>query len=538
MIMRMWKAADFASPRPFSARAAAALVLCLLFMLLAGGASAQQWTWQLAPERYQEMTMFERNQYDKAVELFRQNVFKGAATEFEKFQTQFPDSKILPHILFMRAYSLHQNKTRGEAIKLYDEVMDYFGDKVDDATPALYFMGVAHIENGDIKQGLKCMQEIVDDPDYSKHPLAAGALKAVGDNCWRNKEREKAVTFWKRATAGDFWKTNPNDANAALNSAIGYYILNKDYAGYEAWRIPADKAEDIPTHYWVAEQAWNVAWNNFAGDWGGEYTFAKQKQKAEAMKAFWDWFKKQRQWYEKQDPKNGTWIFYDHAIYFLTHRYGEKEEQGKLIDEAVAYSKRLEDKADGNNKLAWICERLRDAGLYERLMLVADQIPDRALAEYKKYEGYARQRDFEKAIARLTDIEAMNNDKWKLTAQSQRAWCYTEMGKFDEAIKLYQLINQPPGTLWSIQDCYKRWGKLDETIRTLTEIENSFPDQAANAAWHKAAYLNEAGEREKAIAQARRIMKVYPKSDASSKAHQLLESLGIKTGGGVVDDGD
>jgi len=124
-----------------------------LLSCLPVAAAQQQWTWELAPARYQEMSMFERGQYDKAVELLKAGAFKGAATEFEKFQTQFTGSKFISHVLFMRAYCMHQNKTRGEAIKLYNEVMDFFGQNVDDAAPALYFMGLANIENGDIKEG-------------------------------------------------------------------------------------------------------------------------------------------------------------------------------------------------------------------------------------------------------------------------------------------------------------------------------------------------------------------------------------------------
>lgn len=507
----------------------AALLACLFLSCVT--VVAKDWTWVLSPERYQEMSMFERAQYDKAVELLKKNAFKAAATEFEKFQTQFSESTFLPHILFMRAYCLHSDKTRNEAIKLYNEVMDYFGQSVDDAAPALYFMGVAHIENGDIKEGLKCMQEMVDDKDYSKHPLAAGALCALADNCWRNKEREKAVKYWQQAAG--FWESNQTDANKGIAGATAYYIKTKNYKGYEGWLVNPTNAENPKDRQWQAANAWNVAWNGFSNDFGGEYTTFNQKEKAEAMKAFWTWFKVQRQWYEKnKDP----WGFYSASIYFLTQRWGEKEERDKLTEEALVYIKSLPDKADADKKIAWICDRLYEAGAPDRSIYVADQISDRPAAEYKKYEVYAGQKAWEKALARLKDIEAMPNDKWKMAAMSERARLYKDvLARYEEAIKLYQLINKPPETLWSIQDAYKRQGKLNEALQQLTEIENSFPDQAAQAAWYKAAYLDEAGDKEKAIAQGRRIMKVYPKSDASSKAHDLLQKLGVKTGGGVAD---
>jgi tetratricopeptide (TPR) repeat protein len=79
-------------------------------------------------------------------------------------------------------------------------------------------------------------------------------------------------------------------------------------------------------------------------------------------------------------------------------------------------------------------------------------------------------------------------------------------------------------------------GKLKEALGTLTELENMFPDEAARAAWTKATYYKEAGDRPRAIAQARRVLKVYPKAPESSHAHQMLEEFGIATGGGVVDE--
>ncbi len=515
-------------------RLSSSAVLAWMLLSCPPAAAQQPWTWELPPGRYQEMSMFERGQYDKAAELMKAGSFKAAATEFEKFQTQFAGSKFLSHILFMRAYCMHQNKTRGEAVKLYNEVMDFFGQNVDDAAPALYFMGVAKIENGDVKEGLKCMQEMIDDADYSRHPLVAGAYRVLGDNCWRNKERDKAVKYWR--LAAEFGQKNQHEAEEARNSATAYYVKTKNYSGYEAWLVNPKNADDVKYRRWVAENAWNIAWKGFEGDWNGEYTVYNQKEKGGAMTAFWTWFKTQRQWYEKS---GAPWTFYDRSISFLSSRSGNKEERDGFVEEALAYIRKLEDKADANSKLAWISDKLRDGKVFDRAIYIADQISDRPYAEYKKYEVYGRQNDWEKAVARLKEIEAMPNDKWRMQAMNERARLYREvLGKYDEAIKLYQLINQPPGTLWGIQECYKRWGKLDESLQQLSEIENSFPDQAPLAAWRKAAYLDEAGQRDRAIAQARRIMKVYPKTDASSKAHQLLEKLGVKTGGGVSDGGD
>jgi outer membrane protein assembly factor BamD (BamD/ComL family) len=134
------------------------VVLLLLLSALAVPASAASWTWQLSPERYKKLDQFERAQYDKAAALLTAQNYGVAATEFEKFKVQFADSPHMSYALFMRGYCLLQGKQRNTAVKVFQEVLDYFADNVDDAAPAMYFMGVAHLENGDTRKGLQSMK--------------------------------------------------------------------------------------------------------------------------------------------------------------------------------------------------------------------------------------------------------------------------------------------------------------------------------------------------------------------------------------------
>ena len=107
--------------------------------------------------------------------------------------------------------------------------------------------------------------------------------------------------------------------------------------------------------------------------------------------------------------------------------------------------------------------------------------------------------------------------------------------QYDSAIKLYQQISRPPATLWAIQEAYYRWGKLKESLATLSEIKAMFSDDAPRAAWQKATYLIQANDKKAAVAQAQRIMKMYPKSQESAAAHRWLEDNGVPSGGGVSD---
>ena len=199
-------------------------------------ASAVAFTWQLPAARYQGLNQFERRQYDKAAALVEKQDYKTAAGEFEKFQAEFPDSSMLSYTLFMRGYCLDKSNNRNTAIKVYQEVIDYFPEKVEDYAAALYHVGVAHLDNGDTLKGVKALQTLADDPRYKDHPLTAGAIRRLGDYYWSRRQYEAAVKCWKQVVA-DYSGKNDEEVNLAANSAISWYIKNRDYAGYEAWML-------------------------------------------------------------------------------------------------------------------------------------------------------------------------------------------------------------------------------------------------------------------------------------------------------------
>jgi tetratricopeptide (TPR) repeat protein len=203
----------------------------------------------------------------------------------------------------------------------------------------------------------------------------------------------------------------------------------------------------------------------------------------------------------------------------------------------VGIVKKLQDKADANAKYAWMVDRLREGNDVLRARYIVGLITEPPLALYKDSELLNHEQKHKEAVARLEEIEKMNIPQWTLTAQERKAWVYKDcLANYEAAIKIYRQINRPPGTLWSIQECFIRWGKLDDAITTLSEIENSFPEEAAKAAWQKAHYFHQASQGKKAIAQARKILKAYKTSPEASKAHQLLEGYGVATGGGVFEE--
>jgi tetratricopeptide (TPR) repeat protein len=105
--------------------------------------------------------------------------------------------------------------------------------------------------------------------------------------------------------------------------------------------------------------------------------------------------------------------------------------------------------------------------------------------------------------------------------------------QFAKAIPAYQMCENPPNNLWRIADCYENLGKRDQAIDQLREVENFFKAFNSEAALRIAHVYGRAGQRELCIAALRAVLKKYPKSGQSSSAHEELEKLGVRIGGGV-----
>jgi tetratricopeptide (TPR) repeat protein len=105
--------------------------------------------------------------------------------------------------------------------------------------------------------------------------------------------------------------------------------------------------------------------------------------------------------------------------------------------------------------------------------------------------------------------------------------------QYAKAAPCYQQANNPPATLFKTAECYALMGKVDSAVATLREVENFFVKDAPRAAMTIAYLYQKAELNDKYVAALRALIKKYPGSPESSAAHQALEKLGLKTGGGV-----
>ena len=167
--------------RQGASRAALGLGLVLGLSLLAPSlrGQANNWSWVLPTEIYQNLDFSERAGIDRARQAYQRAeeaerrrtavndlipLYRGAAAEWKKFQLQYEltaSPTISAYVLFMQGMSLQGARDRNTAIKAYTELLDYFLDERWISTAAHYQIGQAHFDNGDLRKAQSVFLELI-----------------------------------------------------------------------------------------------------------------------------------------------------------------------------------------------------------------------------------------------------------------------------------------------------------------------------------------------------------------------------------------
>ena len=200
-----------------------ALSLCVL--IAAPLAVGQEVTYPA--EDMKQLDAFESHMLMNADKFFGKKDYRRAGAEFDSFLLEFPKSRAAAYALLRKARSLHLDNKRFEALKVYEEVLDYFPDGVRYAAAALYYHGLCHQQNGDVEEALKSWIELADDVEYSRHWLAAPALKALAENSEKQGKHDFAAKYYDLVAVNFRGVSGGKTACQALEKAIYYYVRHQ-----------------------------------------------------------------------------------------------------------------------------------------------------------------------------------------------------------------------------------------------------------------------------------------------------------------------
>ena len=210
----------------------------------------------LAPARGQEtgltneerakLDTFEGVTLDKADKVFVAKDYPRALAEYDAFVVQFPESKVTPYAILRKGRSLQELQKRFEAIKVYQEVIDFFPDDVKYAAAAQFRIGQCHSENGDVEKAMKAWLALADDADYAKEPLGAAALNALADNLIKQGKADEGIKRFEQV-AINFRTSSPDAARGAIGRVVPHSIRTKpDAEKLRAFYVAAKTFEHNP----------------------------------------------------------------------------------------------------------------------------------------------------------------------------------------------------------------------------------------------------------------------------------------------------
>jgi tetratricopeptide (TPR) repeat protein len=330
----------------------------------------------------------------------------------------------------------------------------------------------------------------------------------------------------------DFSTTNTEQANESRNSVILYYVEEDRIAEIGPWlHKEVEEGKQAKQRADVAANVVSVVLDDFRSNrkyHQAKYKASKEKQAA----ALWNYFSGEKQFFEASKQ---MWKYFKNSVHLTGAYLDKKGVVDQLLGEAQSYIKTLPDVEMRDRHVNELADFLKDyVGDFQRAIHTIEAHSNGNYVAYKKAEYLLRGNKVQEAADQYQLCEEMPDKKLAMNAMNQRAHIYRErMNKQDEAIKLYQQVENPPYTLFDIAECYTRKEDHQMALNTWREIENSFPDHGARACWMRAEHYQKMGENKLSVAEARSLLKRYPKSRESSSAHQLLESYGVDTGGGV-----
>jgi tetratricopeptide (TPR) repeat protein len=211
---------------PSAARPRLLSVAAWLLVISCGPAWAVNPETSLSSEERAKLDTFEGVSIDKADKVFAAKDWPRAVAEYDAFIVQFPESQATPYAILRKGRALQEANKRFEAIKVYQEVLDFFPDDVKHAAAALYRIGESHLESGDVPKAMKAWVELSNDAEYVKQPLGAAALNGLAENLIKQGKADEGVARYEQV-ATEFRNANPDAARAAIGRVVAHHVRGK-----------------------------------------------------------------------------------------------------------------------------------------------------------------------------------------------------------------------------------------------------------------------------------------------------------------------
>lgn len=396
---------------------------------------------EMSLERWAKLRETERFQLQIAEKFYRENQWKVASDEYEKFLKLYERSEGAPYAqLKWSLCQIHLRKQNTAIKDGFQSVLDYFPESPEAITSAL-LIGRTHKEMGDMKSAKKAYAKVLD--SYPKHLAAVLARVDLADIAAKENDAPRRATLLKELT---------------------YDVERKGPAATEC-----------------AHASWQLAQHCFhTGDFNEGLRAISTSYKDDAIPP------------HLVHPNQGN------LLNIISHLTGQNDDSKKLgikvADEAIGWFKtqatanlKDEKRKDYAVRCWYLCADVnqharradKEKEVYDQML--ASLGPDDTL--FTKIAQWHKNNN-QRELARATYL------KFKDPIEGQRlvAVSYVEENKFDQAIDIYRKLalsdtKNAPGWQSQVAHVYRRASKPDQAIAVYRELLVSDAKNAASYHW-------------------------------------------------------
>ena len=494
-------------------------------------------------DRWKQLRETERYQLQIAEKYYREQNWKVAASEYEKFLTLHERSTGASFAQMKWSICQVRLKKLNTAIKDgFQSVIDYWPDSPD-AMNSAYYIGQTYKDMGETKPAKKAYQQVLQ--KYPQASVAAYAAVDLIDIASLENDQQSQSTLWKKLT---YETTRTPDARGVCENASRQYAafllqnnglsesikalsttypdpspfvdqfvalstaainqlmgdqktapqgekLSDDAANHLRTLIPSDTT--TPEQKALAQKCWFAVADIYAASRRADKTEETFKQMLEKL--------------GRNDEALGRYA-----------RWHKSQKQFELARQLYAS---FENKIEGQSQIAYSFreqEKYPEAvATYQQLAVADTEQPFRWLAEAATTYRHAHQwmpaiLIYQELMAK--DVDHTDNWLWNI-AITQR-----DGGMLKEAIGTLRQCNNFPNNYTEMAGCHRRLKEYDQAIALYTQVAGTDENWAPWSLIQIAYTREEAAQPELAIKSFQQVCKRYPANQYASQAHAHLQN--------------
>jgi tetratricopeptide (TPR) repeat protein len=524
------------------------LSACVAALLCSAAAVAGPFD-EMPLERWSKLREAERYQLNIAEKYYREQKWKVAADEYEKFLKLYDRGEGASFAQLKWSHCQIQLRKQNTAIKDgYQSVIDYYPDSPE-APIAAYLIGKTYKDTGDIKAAKKALAKVLS--SYPKQVVAVFARLDLVEVAAKEGDSAKRVVLLRELT---YEVDRKGEAVApcvqATHQLAQHYFTTGDFAeGLKA--LQTSHKEDVLPAQLMNQQFGRLPW--ILQELTGQADEAVKKRALKVADEAVAYLRAQvkSDLADAQRKPRGVACWYYIADVQRSARRADKEREvyeeilktlgnddqalGRLAfwyktngprDQARATYLKFKDAAEGQRQIAvsWIEENKFDPAIeiFRKLALEHEGEAPKWLGQVAA--TYRRAGKPDQAIAVYREL--LNRDVKNADAYNwEVAQTLFEAQRWKEALGVYRGTERFPQNYQQMAMCHRQLKQWDEAIALYVQIVAGHQQTASWAALQIAYTQEQADRKEAAIKAFKQVCDRYPKTQEGSTAHEHLNRV-------------